>query len=490
MRLLARFSTDPGWHHERILCWPVSRTRWVILTGDGDLYDESLKDYAEWMIMSISGGSYPVGVVDVVAFETVPERSQLYKFIKTGSAEAKRICAAEGLTAIEVKEWVDDEGKVSPISEGGLMAGLRRTMRLRSKTPGAKGKLPPSSPPRTPDRVAVRFDLTPGAAEGEDDDGKPSVDELWVVCDACCSRIGVTTEVVDGDGDEQYALKEFDGTLLPCRRFGLDKAASFIDNCRKNLDALCEATPTRRELEKGDEPEQADRSLAGLATRLRVGEVAVADAGDDIRTLAVDYDSHGHRWKDFREVAAEMKAHSFPDWCRHLPEGPNMAFEMLSGFQRTCGGPRKWLTEWLRDRSIGSRERTAIEMKVLTDSLDFGGSYDQLNLSALLSVEVLCRRIAQIIEAYDTDPARPNWAGVRHMLGDANTLNVVPQQAKSYNARRIKDELEIETARARMQGSIGRQGDKQGGHDEKQGNPGGKSGGGKGRQRLTAADAV
>ena len=247
---MARFSVDPGWHHERILLWPVSRSRWVILTGDGDLYDESLNDYAEWTIMSVSAGSYPDGVVDVVAFETLPERSQLHKFIKTGGAEAKRICAAEGLAAMEVKEWIDDNGKVSPISEGGLVAGLRRAMRLRSKTPDTKGKRPPITPPITPDKVAVRFDLTPGAAEDDDDDGQPSVDELWVVCDPCCSRIGVTTEVVDGDGDEKYALKEFDGNLLPCRRFGLDKAASFIDNCRKNLGALCEATPARRKSEK------------------------------------------------------------------------------------------------------------------------------------------------------------------------------------------------------------------------------------------------
>ena len=58
---------------------------------------------------------------------------------------------------MEVKEWIDDNGKVSPISEGGLVAGLRRTMRLRSKTPDTKGKRPPITPPITPDQVAVRL---------------------------------------------------------------------------------------------------------------------------------------------------------------------------------------------------------------------------------------------------------------------------------------------------------------------------------------------
>ena len=41
------------------------------------------------------------------------------------------------------------------------------------------------------------------------------------------------------------------------------------------------------------------------------------------------------------------------------------------------------------------------------------------------------------------------------MLGDANPLNVVPQQAKVYNARCIKDELEVEAARTRGQSTGG-----------------------------------
>ena len=65
----------------------------------------------------------------------------------------------------------------------------------------------------------------------------------------------------------------------------------------------------------GRRNDKGDRSLAGLAARLRAKDdiAAAAEPGEDTRTLVVDHDSHGYRWKDFREVAAEMKAHTFLD---------------------------------------------------------------------------------------------------------------------------------------------------------------------------------
>ena len=62
---------------------------------------------------------------------------------------------------------------------------------------------------------------------------------------------------------------------------------------------------------------------------------------------------------------------------------------------------------------------------------------------------MLTRRASQIIEAYDDDPARPNWSGVKYMLGGSGSLNPVPQAARAHNAKKIKDELEIENTRQR-----------------------------------------
>ena len=79
--------------------------------------------------------------------------------------------------------------------------------------------------------------------------------------------------------------------------------------------------------------------LDALRQRLE-GDGPEADAAvdDDIRTLAVDYNEHGDRWKSWRTVSGEMRCHSFADWARHLPEGVMASAEMLKIFERMGGG--------------------------------------------------------------------------------------------------------------------------------------------------------
>ena len=121
-------------------------------------------------------------------------------------------------------------------------------------------------------------------------------------------------------------------------------------------------------------------------------------------------------------------------------------------------------------------------MKVLLDAVALAGSYDQLNVASLMFVEVLLRRAAQIIEAYVNDPARPNWTGVRYMMGDGNTLNPVPHQMKAHNAKKIKDEVELENARSRRSADGGGAQDDAAGDDK-----GGRGPKGAGRTRELPA---
>ena len=114
MRLLVAFEGDPGWHHERILQWPVADDRWVVLTGDGDSYAEGLDEYDSWIAVPTGATEYPIEVRNVVAFENVPSRSDLWRYIRQGKAEAHRICAVEGRDPINPAEWLDDFGPASP----------------------------------------------------------------------------------------------------------------------------------------------------------------------------------------------------------------------------------------------------------------------------------------------------------------------------------------------------------------------------------------
>eukprot|EP00959_Pyramimonas_sp_CCMP1952_P347751 7284354-Pyramimonas_sp.AAC.1 len=80
---------------------------------------------------------------------------------------------------------------------------------------------------------------------------------------------------------------------------------------------------------------------------------------------------------------------------------------MAKRFERAGGGPLAWLAPWLQEKGIGQNERTAIEMTTLLTAVPHAGSHDQLNIAPLASMEVIRRRVAQIIEAYRDDPSRP-----------------------------------------------------------------------------------
>ena len=60
-RLLVCFDDDPGWWHERLLIYPEWDSHWWVLSGDGDLYTEDMKD---WVTVYDTTGSrdYPDGL--------------------------------------------------------------------------------------------------------------------------------------------------------------------------------------------------------------------------------------------------------------------------------------------------------------------------------------------------------------------------------------------------------------------------------------------
>ena len=62
-------------------------------------------------------------------------------------------------------------------------------------------------------------------------------------------------------------------------------------------------------------------------------------------------------------------------------------------FEKFGGDPKRWLSEWMRVRQIGETDRVAFEMRTLVDCLYTAGSYDQLNVPSLASMEIVARRL-------------------------------------------------------------------------------------------------
>ena len=82
------------------------------------------------------------------------------------------------------------------------------------------------------------------------------------------------------------------------------------------------------------------------------------------------------------------------------------------------------------------------EMRTLINILFYAATYDQLNCPALLSFELVNRRICTIIEAY-RNPSKVDWSQSRHYASHKQPEDIIPDSLRAYVARKGKEEREL-----------------------------------------------
>ena len=184
----------------------------------------------------------------------------------------------------------------------------------------------------------------------------------------------------------------------------------------------------------------------GVAPETKVAKTSQDDDDKEVRTLWVDYDEHGERFKRWRDVCCESYAPAFEE--KPL-EGPCTALHTIKHTERHGGDPRLWLQLWMRSKHIESGDRTYHEMKVLVDSLYFAGTFDQVNIPALMAMEVICRRIQAIVDAY-SNPSRPSWENAKIFAGQGAPEDIVSPTFRTYAQKKNKEELELMQARQKV----------------------------------------
>ena len=480
-RLLVYFEDDPGWGHERLVTWPLSSERLLVLTGDGDHYDEAVGDYS--YVADISGSTdLPAHVVKSVSFEEALTPADVLGYVTEGRRLAGDVAANESLSAPPSQsEYLAWDG-----TRCSVPGDWTSRWRLRRKT----GKDLPVRRSRLgvrPSALRGRGGTAKAAADrASTPDGNEKLERAgraWVVMDPTVPEFGQTVEVIGADlVDGDVAIhRSPSGAKLLVRSVALGEVASLVEKARENIN---DGPPAR--------PGVDLRDRLGLSAA-KADQPAVAEPEADVRTLWVEYDERGRRHRPWRLFCSEITKSDFSDWSIHF-EGPDVALDMLTFFERQGGDPRLWANLWMTQCHVSPRERTGIEVSMLTETLWLGGSYDQVNGPSLAMVERVCRRLAQITEAYDVDPQKPNWSSVRFISSDVRSLNPVPKEMRSYNAKRVKEEVELENAKSRTTSRTERQETLLGGADPvaaaEAGLPKGKGKGRKQeaeRQRVLAA---
>ena len=92
-------------------------------------------------------------------------------------------------------------------------------------------------------------------------------------------------------------------------------------------------------------------------------------------------------------------------------------------------------------------------MKCLLTAIYYAGTYDQVNLASMASIEVLSRRVSTIVEAYAGDPTKgPKWAGLKHFMGATSPMDIVDPTLRTAVFRKNKEEMELENWKNRAAG--------------------------------------
>ena len=200
-----------------------------------------------------------------------------------------------------------------------------------------------------------------------------------------------------------------------------------------------------------DVPSGSGDNLLGTNSSAQPTVEAVGATGSDsldARVLEVDYNAAGERHKDWKQLILEARDYQFSDWPL---EGPLSTAHLLRHFEKFGGDPKRWLSEWMRAKQVSETDRVAFEMRTLVDCLYTAGSYDQVNVPALASMEIVARRLQGIVDAYAAgSPGNPDWSSARVITGYRGAEDAIAPALRSWASRRNKEEIDLAVSRARV----------------------------------------
>ena len=419
--------SDDNVYHERLLVWKVNESSWYILTPDNDLYVE------DW---SCKGGDGPISFKikgddfryfsrisqPVYRFSTYPTDEEFKEHVKQALQELGG--ASRSPNAWRPQYVLNMAGRRVEATE--YLGRLLTPTRIRGKDGG-----------RVDEPQKVEADVSPVPATGIPDapEGK-----IWIFCSVsedfelgaeASSRLPKGVLLSESTG----AVPGRHGWSL-VQLVAVEKAPAFVE---KQLSLLKEKVALQRS-EITKEP-------------VRVEPVTdaneVEEAGqDDARTLSVQYDDQGERYKPWREATRESREYGYPDWPH---EGPQTVLHLMKHMLKNGGSPKQWLQLWGRQKGIHENDRVMHEMRSLMDCMEHAACYDQLNLPCLASMETVGRRVQSIVDAYQSgSTSAPDWGAAKIISGYQSPEDLVMPQLRSWAAKRGKEEVELAAARTKI----------------------------------------
>lgn len=423
---LAVFYEDDTLWHERLLLWRLNDGCWFVLTPDLDIYAEDVsgsgvdgpsrvkvkgQDFRYWSRVGGASYRFAAPVADDASFQS---------YVRKALIEARK--EADFDEDWRPTHFVDTKGVVQDAAV--LVDHVTLVHRLNSKGPAVR---------RGQGGGVVS---QPVVAHDDDDDRRvqailpPSSTQAWII-----------TENMDSYRVGDPALVNPRRDIMIGSHTGLIKTASgWVKAELVEAGEAVDFTAGRRALAQ---PAASHVPLSSAEKPAGGAEETSSDA----RTLMVDYDHQGVRYKEWRAVVSESRDFAYEDWpC----EGPATVLHLLKHMYKYGGDPKQWLELWCRQKGIAEQDRVKHELRCLMDILYLGGTYDQLNMPVLASFETASRRVQCIVDAYAAGGGVPDWGNAKLFTGYQTPEDLVMPQLRTWAARRGKEEVELYHARHRM----------------------------------------
>lgn len=389
--------------HERVMIWPSLRknkagksiqiTSWWVLSPDGDVWEEDMAAKDE-----------ETGPKKARPLAEPKDRGRggrrLYRFREYPS-EAEVVKHAGG-----IRRQMLEEGQAATYGP--------ETIRLPDgDVKSGRGVFP----------WAPRVRLNRKEALEDDPD-----EYVWVLTETDGkAKFGAEVElnsdsVKAGSND---ALVKKDGEYLHARRLRVAEVADWIEKNRKK------PSPASGEAGKAS----SEAALGGGAGRPRTMALDDPEEPEDARTLWVEWDDHGDRYRSFRSAVAESRSH---DWGHPRLEGAPTALHTCRMMERFGQTPRGWLERYLREKGLSGQDRVAHEMRSLVDILEEGACFDQVNLGGLVCMELAARRLNLIVDAHRG--GKPNYANAKYLTPADESEEIMNPNLRSHMARRATED--------------------------------------------------
>lgn len=142
----------------------------------------------------------------------------------------------------------------------------------------------------------------------------------------------------------------------------------------------------------------------------------------DLRLIGRHVDSADKRFIQFKDAFPLLRQTDFKDWQF---QGPRAAREFLSSINESGTDLGAYHLQWVKNSGVNTHRSVCHEHRNLVEVVRLALCKDQLDVSNLMCMELVVRRLVQLEVAVSRNSTSPDYAGLDILLENPGTMNML-----------------------------------------------------------------